>query len=192
MSLLPRRCRECLWRALQHSLPRSPDDQRADTIAALGNTHISTPNLDRLVREGTVFTRAYCMGSQQGAVCVPSRAMLLTGRTLFHVRDDLENQDTWPEAFGRPGYTTFLTGKWHNEPASALRVVPEGQVDLLRRHGRSVHAPARGYFSGTFARERPSQRRAFGAAFADAASEFLRESVRGFAVPLLRGIQRAA
>ena len=41
------------------------DDQRADTIAALGNTHIATPNLDRLVREGTVFTRAYCMGSLQ-------------------------------------------------------------------------------------------------------------------------------
>ena len=59
------------------------DDQRADTIAALGNPQISTPNLDRLVREGTAFTRAYCMGSMQGAVCVPSRAMLLTGRTLF-------------------------------------------------------------------------------------------------------------
>ncbi len=77
------------------------DDQRADTIAALGNSHIRTPNLDRLVSQGTSFTRAYCMGSLQGAVCVPSRAMLLTGRTLFHVKDDLKGQPTWPEAFAK-------------------------------------------------------------------------------------------
>src|SRR5258707_6773791 len=57
------------------------DDQRADTIAALGNKHIHTPNLNRLVRQGTACTRAYCMGARHGAVCVPSRAMLLSGRT---------------------------------------------------------------------------------------------------------------
>lgn len=87
------------------------DDQRADTIAALGNPHIRTPHLDQLVRRGTVFTRAYCMGAMQGAVCVPSRAMLLTGRTLFHIKENLEGQTTWPEAFAKAGYTTFLTGK---------------------------------------------------------------------------------
>ncbi|MGH7223867.1 MAG: sulfatase-like hydrolase/transferase, partial [Gemmataceae bacterium] len=53
------------------------DDQRADTLAALGNKHIQTPNLDRLVREGTACTRAYCMGGTQPAVCLPSRAMLM-------------------------------------------------------------------------------------------------------------------
>src|SRR5690242_18380868 len=36
------------------------DDQRADTIAELGNKHVRTPNLDRLVHQGTTFTRAYC------------------------------------------------------------------------------------------------------------------------------------
>jgi len=46
------------------------DDQRADTIAALGNKHIKTPNLDKLVQRGTAFTRAYCMGAMQGAVCI--------------------------------------------------------------------------------------------------------------------------
>ena len=79
------------------------DDQRADTIAALGNATIRTPNLDRLASQGTAFTRTYCMGSLQGAVCVPSRAMLLTGRTLFHVKEDLEGQPTWPEAFAEQG-----------------------------------------------------------------------------------------
>ena len=58
------------------------DDQRFDTIAALGNAEIRTPVLDSLVREGTSFTRAYIMGATQGAVCVPSRAMLHTGRNL--------------------------------------------------------------------------------------------------------------
>ena len=45
------------------------DQQRYDTIAALGNGHIATSNLDRLVRGGTAFTRAYC----QSPICTPSR-----------------------------------------------------------------------------------------------------------------------
>ena len=43
------------------------DDQRADTIAALGNTHIQTPNLDRLVRRGVAFNHAYMMGGMNAA-----------------------------------------------------------------------------------------------------------------------------
>ena len=52
------------------------DDQRADTIHALGNEAIRTPALDSLVARGTVCDRDYCMGSLVPAVCVPSRAML--------------------------------------------------------------------------------------------------------------------
>src|SRR5262245_50756622 len=59
------------------------DDQRADTIAALGNSHIQTPALDRLCRQGMVFTRAYMQGAFTGATCIPSRAMLLSGQSLF-------------------------------------------------------------------------------------------------------------
>src|SRR4249919_3517868 len=59
------------------------DDQRADTIGALGNPHIKTPNLDQLVRSGFVFRNAYCMGSNVPAVCTPSRNMLLSGRAFF-------------------------------------------------------------------------------------------------------------
>ena len=94
------------------------DDQRADTIAALGNAHIQTPNLDRLVRRGVSFNRAYMMGGMNGATCVPSRAMLLSGRSLFHIDEKLTRDETWPAAFGRAGYTTFASGKWHNTPAS--------------------------------------------------------------------------
>ena len=117
------------------------DDQRADTIAALGNPNIRTPNLDRLVRRGTTFTRAYCMGSMQGAVCVPSRAMLLTGRTLFHVKDDLVGQATWPEAFARAGYATFLTGKWHNSSGSALRAFQTGRAIFFGGMGDPYNLP---------------------------------------------------
>src|SRR5437868_13142224 len=53
------------------------DDQRPDTIAALGNPRIQTPNLDDLVRRGTAFTRATCAHP----LCQPSRAELLTGCT---------------------------------------------------------------------------------------------------------------
>ena len=61
------------------------DDQRFDTISALGNNQIHTPNLDALVSGGTTFTQAHIPGGTCGAVCMPSRAMLHTGRTLFHL-----------------------------------------------------------------------------------------------------------
>ena len=97
------------------------DDQRADTIAALGNPIIKTPNLDRLVREGVSFRRAYMQGGLQGATCVPSRAMLLSGKPLFRADEKLMRDETWPAAFGRAGYTTFMSGKWHNGAASIPR-----------------------------------------------------------------------
>jgi arylsulfatase A-like enzyme len=53
-----------------------------------------------------------------GATCIPSRAMLLSGRSLFRIDEKLTRDETWPAAFGRAGYTTFLSGKWHNNPPS--------------------------------------------------------------------------
>ena len=103
------------------------DDMRADAIGALGNRHVRTPALDALVARGTSFDRAYCMGSLHGAVCISSRAMMLTGRSLFHRDEQLAGQDTWPEAFSRRGFTTFLTGKWHNGEAAAVRCFQSGR-----------------------------------------------------------------
>ena len=77
-----------------------------------------TPNLDRLVKRGVAFDRAYMQGGLQGATCVPSRAMLLSGRPLFRVDERLRRDPTWPSAFGKSGYTTFVSGKWHNGPDS--------------------------------------------------------------------------
>ena len=106
------------------------DDQRFDTIAALGNREIKTPNMDRLVRRGTAFTQAHIPCGTSGAVCMPSRAMLHTGRTLFHLQD--EGQEIPPEhitmgeTLQRAGYAAFGTGKWHNGTASYARSFSHG------------------------------------------------------------------
>lgn len=98
------------------------DDQRFDTIGALGNAEIRTPVLDSLVRGGTAFTRACIMGSDHVAVCIPSRAMLHTGRNLFHIAKQIpEETPLWGEVFRRAGYVTHGIGKWHNGPRSYAR-----------------------------------------------------------------------
>jgi len=94
------------------------DDQRFDTIRALGNQQIHTPHIDALVARGTSFTHAHIPGGTSGAVCMPSRGMLHSGRTLFHL--DREGQEiprehtTLGECFRAAGYDTFGTGKWHS------------------------------------------------------------------------------
>ncbi|MED6314080.1 MAG: sulfatase-like hydrolase/transferase, partial [Verrucomicrobiota bacterium] len=52
------------------------DQQRYDTIRALGNRHINTPCIDQLAANGVTFTHAFA----QSPVCTPSRAAFMTGR----------------------------------------------------------------------------------------------------------------
>ena len=150
------------------------DDQRPDTIGAHGNPHIRTPNLDRLAASGFSFRRAYCLGSQGGAVCVPSRAMLHTGRNYFRIPMDMEGETTLGELLGRGGYATFATGKWHNGPDSLLRSFRSGRS--LMMGGMSNHAkvpivdPAPG---GGLSPVREGVRFS-STLFADAAIDFLR------------------
>jgi arylsulfatase A-like enzyme len=102
------------------------DDQRSDTIAALGNDHIQTPNLDRLVKTGFAFTGARCMGAQNAAVCVPARAMLHTGRSLFAVPENMGRFTTLGQALQNAGYQTFAAGKWHNGTPAFVRSFSSG------------------------------------------------------------------
>ncbi len=97
------------------------DDQRFDTIGVLGNEHIRTPNLDALCESGVAFTHAGIMGSMSPAVCMPSRAQLMSGRTLFHAPHDLAGTPTFPEVFRAAGYATYGIGKWHNGPEAFSR-----------------------------------------------------------------------
>lgn len=112
------------------------DDQRADTIGAHGNAYIETPNLDRMAAEGFSFHRNYCAGSFSGAVCVASRAMLMTGRHWMNLPKE-KPQSNWGEARTLPkllaeqgGYETFIIGKWHNGKST---------LDLSFVNGRSLY-----------------------------------------------------
>ncbi len=102
------------------------DDQRYDTIAALGHPEIKTPNIDKLVNNGFAFTHAFCQGSTSGAVCIPSRAMLMSGRSVFHAKHQLQDQTTFPQRMRRDGYYTFGTGKWHSGKPSYARSFDNG------------------------------------------------------------------
>ncbi len=101
------------------------DDQRFNTIGALGNPEIHTPNLDRLVARGTAFTQAHIPGGTSGAVCMPSRAMINSGKELFHLSGAGEeipcSHTTMGQAFREGGYDTIGIGKWHNGTESFAR-----------------------------------------------------------------------
>ena len=107
------------------------DDLTYEAVRAFGHTDIDTPNLDRLVRRGTTFRRCYNMGSWSPAVCVASRAMLITGRHVWdaaavHGKMDAERESgvLWPQLLSKAGYQTYLTGKWHI-PTDANRCFDE-------------------------------------------------------------------
>ncbi|WDE99380.1 sulfatase-like hydrolase/transferase [Lentisphaera profundi] len=108
------------------------DDQRADTIGAHGNSYIRTPNLDKLAAEGVSFRRNFCAGSFSGAVCVASRAMLMTGRHWKQIKTKSPGGD-WSDLPLLPsylkdkaGYNTFIVGKWHNGLATLRSAFSDG------------------------------------------------------------------
>jgi len=109
-----------------HILFLFADDQRPDAIGAYGNDIIQTPVLDRLAATGFNFRNAHVMGSVHGAVCQPSRAMLMSGRSLYRVGTQLDSVITFPEQLQANGYVTFGTGKWHQSQASFAKSFTKG------------------------------------------------------------------
>ncbi len=91
------------------------DQQRFDTIAALGYPHVDTPNLDRLVREGVSFKQCHVTA----ASCAPARASLFKGY-FPHTTGILRNADTWRrswiELLNEAGYHCTNIGKMHSWP----------------------------------------------------------------------------
>src|SRR4051812_29593112 len=115
------------------------DDHRYESLGSSGNTCVETPNLDALAKRGTRFTGAHCQGSMHPAVCVPSRASLLTGRNIFASSADPTGSAyegeafvipaqlrTFPEILRSQGYLTYAIGKWHNDKASFARSFSDG------------------------------------------------------------------
>jgi len=96
------------------------DDQSYKTVNALGNKEIITPTMDKLVEEGVTFTHSYNMGGWNGAICLASRAMIISGRSVWRAQEisgeysKNENlEKTWPKLLESVGYETYMTGKWH-------------------------------------------------------------------------------
>ena len=98
------------------------DDHRHSAIGALGTEAVETPTFDQLMTDGVCFTQAHIMGSTSGAVCMPSRGMLMSGCGLFDTPDPLpDDVPLLPELLRQNGYTTYGTGKWHNRRGSYVR-----------------------------------------------------------------------
>jgi arylsulfatase A-like enzyme len=155
------------------------DDQRADTISAHGNPHIRTPNLDQLVRSGFSFRRNYVFGGNNGAVCIPSRAMVMTGRTWFQIdAQRLTGELLLPQLLQQNGYETFGTGKWHNGEESWQRAFQHGKAVMFGGMSDHTKVPLKDLQSdGTLSQVRIGDRFS-SEIFADAAIEYLEKDDR--------------
>ena len=92
------------------------DQQRFDTVAALGNRYVHTDTVDGLVERGVSFTRTYC----QSPICTPSRASFLTGQLPSTVRANGNGIEFMPQDYpmvtqllADAGYDCGLVGKLH-------------------------------------------------------------------------------
>ena len=91
------------------------DDHAYQAISAYDSKLIQTPNIDRLAKEGMLFTNA----SVTNSICAPSRATILTGKHT-HINGKIDNlmpfdttQVTFPQIFQENGYETAMFGKLH-------------------------------------------------------------------------------
>ncbi len=129
------------------------DDQSYETIAALGNDEVKTPNLDRLVASGTSFVNAYNMGGWNGAICVASRTMMNTGRMIWRANaiepklEDLSKRgESWAQLMKSQGYETYMTGKWHVkiDPAKFYDHVAHERPGMPKATPEGYNRPVKG------------------------------------------------
>jgi len=154
------------------------DDQRADAVGYSGNGYIRTPNIDAVAREGTVFANAYVMGGHIGAICAPSRAMLMSGKSLFNVYDKLDGVTTMPMYFHANGYETFGTGKWHNGIKTFEASFQRGENVFIGGMCNHYEVPCRSLVDGKLTA--PTTKAGYSTdLFADAAIQYLTQYASG-------------
>jgi len=120
------------WEARPNFLFILVDDQSPFDLKIYNpKSKLDTPNIDKLADRGMVFDEAYHMGSFSGAVCMPSRHMIMSGRTVWHLPPSPEGatkspprleQQTIPTVFNRAGYATMRTCKQGNSYEAANKL----------------------------------------------------------------------
>jgi arylsulfatase A-like enzyme len=135
------------------------DDLRPDCLLATGAKVARLPNLEALAARSCIFRDASLQGSTYPAVCVASRAMLLTGRGVSRLpvnHREIRAADfpsTLARAFGSAGYVTYHTGKNESCPVDLYREFHSSQT-----LGRSVETEAQhGADTAAFIREHSGQ-----------------------------------
>lgn len=127
------------------------DDQAPHELRAYDPASpLETPHLDRIAREGMVLDAAYHMGAFVSGVCTPSRYMVKSGRTLWHLPIAPEAEERCPPdaldhsiaaVFNRAGYATMRTGKPGNSWNDAKALFAD-QRDSEGRSGTEVEGTA--------------------------------------------------
>ncbi|NQU53442.1 MAG: sulfatase-like hydrolase/transferase [Bacteroidetes bacterium] len=137
------------------------DDQQWNSIQALGNKNIHTPNMDRMVEGAVVFRNAYCFGGNSGAVCIPSRNMLMSGRNFFRFDADVlrmkangekprkahyTNPDwpTIPKSMREAGYETYFREKSGSANNPVVRTQFDHFKDIHQVNALRTGRPAQG------------------------------------------------
>ncbi len=112
------------------------DDHRADGLRSLGTPLLQTPNLDAIAERGMTFTRCYTMGSMVGAVCTPSRTMMLTGRSWHRIPGEpaaapnaADPATFLPRVLAAAGYRTWHMGKNGNGFPAGLKEFETNLID---------------------------------------------------------------
>ena len=138
------------------------DQQGLDTLSALGNSHLHTPNLDRLARRGVAFLESY----STNPLCSPARSSMFTGRPTLEtgvvvngrpIRSTIPNMGQW---LRRSGYETLYAGKWHL-PASYTASIPGFDVIAAGINGQGgvcdadVSRACQGYLRNRAAGDKP-------------------------------------
>lgn len=136
----------CLGSFVSHAMADRPniififtDDHCEQALSAYDSNRITTPNMDRIAREGMRFNRCYVTNS----ICGPCRAVIQTGK-YSHLNGFATNRDrfngdqqTFPKLLQTAGYQTAVIGKWH------LRTTPQGYdyYDVLKGQGPYYNPP---------------------------------------------------